>query len=292
MAEPDHGDGLDHYRRIIERDFPELRGAPMSLLTEGWDSVGVDVDDRLIFKFPRDAEAAQALIREHAILAVVRPCLSLRVPDMTIHPGPPLFSRHDKIPGEHLVTEVYDQLNEAQRTAVAQNLARFYAELHAIDAALFTNVPEARFDDLATPDEIRKGLAPVLPPELRAFAEQEIARWLALPPDPLGQAFSFFDGHGWNMAFDAERGVLNGIYDFADARIAPLQDDLLYSHFISRDLTARIIAAYETMTGRAIDCERVDLLYSMLLINEVAGWEAHPDKLPGMIERLRRWVRR
>ena len=72
-----------------------------------------------------------------------------------------------------------------------------------------------------------------------------------LSADPHGTVFGFYDGHGWNMAFDHQRGVLNGIYDFADAGIGPLQQDFIYSSFIDEDLTLRIIAAYERITGKA-----------------------------------------
>ena len=44
----------------------------------------------------------------------------------------------------------------------------------------------------------------------------------AMPPDPLGTVYGFFDGHGWNMAFDHARGRLNGIFDFGDSGFGPL----------------------------------------------------------------------
>jgi hypothetical protein len=283
-------DELKIYRDAIERTFSELRGAPMSLLTEGWDSVGVDVDDRLIFKFPRDEDAERALVREHAILSIVRPAIGLLVPELHLHDGPPLFSRHKKIPGEHLLTADYERLGGAPRSRLGQQLGRFYAELHALDQQLFAGLPPVQFDPEPTPDEILSGLEQVLPAELRGFAERSIAEWRTLPPDPHGTVFGFFDGHGWNMAFDRTTGVLNGIYDFADARFGPLQKDFIYSNFVSRDLTARIIDAYETITGRPIDRHRVELLTSVQFISEVAGWETYPEKLPKMIETLRAWA--
>lgn len=281
---------LQACREEIEHAFPELRGAPMSLLTEGWDSVGVDVDDRLIFKFPRDADSEQGLVREYAILSIVRPHLSLRVPDMSLHKGARLFSRHDKIPGDHLIAAEYDKLSEQQRDGVGQVLGRFYAELHAIDPALFAALPPVQFDPQPTEEELRAGLVPVLPEEFRGFVKDTLRARRSLPPDPHGEVFSFFDGHGWNMAFDRQRGVLNGVFDFADARVAPLQQDFTYSNFISRDLTERIISAYEELTGRPIDRDRVRTLHSYQLVSEVAGWENYPDKLPKVLAIFRQWV--
>ena len=64
---------LDQLRDIIVADHPETSGGRFSLLTEGWDSVAVDLDDRLIFKFPREARAEEALMREARLLEVIRP---------------------------------------------------------------------------------------------------------------------------------------------------------------------------------------------------------------------------
>lgn len=278
------------YRDTIERAFPDLRGARMSLRTEGWDSVGVDVNDRLIFKFPRDEDAERALVREHAILSIVRPAISMRTPDLSLHQGSPLFSRHEKIPGDHLVTADYRRLDDAQRRRIGETLGRFYAELHAIDQKRFADLPPVQFDPEPTLERVLAGLDPVLPFDLRDFAGQAIAEWRALPPDPHGQIFGFFDGHGWNMAFDHTAGVLNGVYDFADARFGPLQQEFVYSNFVSRDLTARIIDAYETISGRNIDRGRVELLTSIQFIAEVSGWEERPHLLPKMIDTLRTWA--
>ena len=98
---------VETLRKVITRAFPCLTGSTFRLLTEGWHSTAVDVDDRLVFKFPRHAAAARALVREAGLLAVIRPAVTMPVPDLTLHPGPPLFSRHRKLKGEHLLRAQY-----------------------------------------------------------------------------------------------------------------------------------------------------------------------------------------
>ena len=61
------------------------------------------------------------------------------------------------------------------------------------------------------PDDILQRTWPVLSAELRTYAERTIAAWRDLPADPHGTIFGFFDGHGWNMAFDHARRRLNGL---------------------------------------------------------------------------------
>jgi aminoglycoside phosphotransferase (APT) family kinase protein len=274
---------------LIER-FPELADSRFTLLSEGWDSVAVDVDDRLIFKFPRHQRGAEALRREAAILRLVGPAVSMRVTALDLFETPQLFSRHVKINGEHLLSAQYDELGAAERQRLGEDLALFYARLHAVppdEAAAAGALPVEAF---LPAKEIAERIAPVLPAALRSFAEETLARWAVLAPDPLGQVYGFFDGHGWNMAFDHASGQLNGIYDFADSGIGPLHQDFIYSSLIAADLTERIITAYEGHTGRVIDRDRVALLTGVHRLWELA-MEAHlPDHVPALLASLEAWV--
>lgn len=94
----------------------------------------------------------------------------------------------------------------------------------------------------------------------------------------------YFDGHGWNIAFDHATGTLNGVFDFADSGFGARHQDLSYSNWISPDLTLRIIARYEQLTGQAIDRDRVMLYSAVLRLVEFA--QAAPDRAY-LSERLR-----
>lgn len=261
---------LESYRSAIVDAFPEHASSRFALLTAGWDCVAVDVDDRLIFKFPRDAEAEKALALEAALLRVIRPAVTMPVPDLRLNPGPPLFSRHAKLKGEHLVTAQYDRLPDDARRRLAAAMALFYAELHALVAGAMTAAGAEPIEAWLPPQAILEKTCGVLPPDLRSYAERTIAAWHDLPPDPCGTTYGFFDGHGWNMAFDHASQKLNGIYDFGDSGFGALHQDFIYSNFIAPDLTARIVAAYEDLSGRALDRRRIALLTGVHRLWELA----------------------
>lgn len=105
---------------------------------------------------------------------------------------------------------------------------------------------------------------------LRRYAERAIGAWRALPPDPHGQTYGFFDGHSWNMAFDPTAQSLNGVYDFGDSGFGQLQQEFIYANMISPDLSARIIGRYETLTGRLLDRDRIAVLFDVLRLSELA----------------------
>lgn len=268
---------LEELRAAIVGAFPEHVSASFSLLTQGWDSVAVDVDDRLIFKFPRHEEARRRLIVEAGVLDIVRPAVSLPVPHLTLHSTPSIqFSRHIKIAGEHLLTAAYERLPEPDRQRLACDLALFYAELHRLPTNAMASAGAMPIKAWLPPDDILQRTWPVLSEELRAYAERTIAAWQNLPADPHGTIYGFFDGHGWNMAFDHAHRRLNGLYDFGDSGFGPLHQEFIYSNLIAADLTTRIVTEYEVLTGRTLDRERMTLLNNVWRLSELAELAQDP----------------
>jgi hypothetical protein len=278
------------FRAVIASTFPELSNAAFRLLTAGWDSTAVEVDGRLIFKFPRHAVAKQALVREAGLLAVIRPVVTMPVPDLALHPGPPLFSRHEKLPGEHLLADHYDRLPERARQRLAERLALFYAELHRLDPGIMAAAGADPIEAWLPPEVILAKALPALPAALRPLAERTVAAWQDLPPDPHGTTYGFFDGHGWNMAFDHAHERLNGIYDFADSGFGAVHQEFIYTSFVAPDLTGRVVAAYEALTGRALDRQRIALLTGVHRLSELAALADDRAHAPAMIGHVAHWA--
>lgn len=281
---------LQPFREAIVCTYPELSAAQFRLQNTGWDSIAVEVDDRLIFRFPRHETAKKALERETSLLRVIRPAVTMRVPEPVLHAGPPFFSCHVKIEGEHLVPDVYAGLSDSDRETLAADLAQFYAELHALNAEQMRAAGAGPIRAWVEPEEMLRRIWPILPAEYRTEIERTVMSWQELPPDPHGETYGFFDGHGWNMAFDRARNKLNGIYDFGDSGFGSLHQEFIYSNFISRDLTIRICRAYERLTNRNLDRERIELMSTVLRISELAELHDDPRHGKNMLGYLLGWL--
>ena len=280
---------LAELRKTIVAVLPEHAGSDLTMLNAGWDCVGVDADGAWIFKFPRHPEAGRRLRKEARILAMVRAHAQVPVPDLVLFEGPALFSRHRKLPGTFLETADYLPLTEIQRDAIAEQMAGLYAALHAIPHAEARAAGATGIDEWMLPAEVARS-APHLPPHLLPHLAPTLAAYAAeLARQPLEQVYGYFDGHGWNMAFDTAAGVLNGVYDFADSGFGPRHQDLSYSNWISRDLTLRIIARYERMTGIGIDRDRVMLYSAMLRFIEYAGAAPDRDDVADRLAAIETW---
>lgn len=281
---------LENLRETIVAAFPDLAGSAFTLATAGWHSTAVDVDDRLIFKFPRHAIAEKALVKEASLLALIRPHVSMAVPDLQLYKGPPLFSVHGKLKGEHLVTEQYDALGEGERRRLGRDLGQFYAELHRLDDDQMVAAGAVPIEPWQTVEAIRGKALPALPADLQALAAETVTSFERLGPDPHGTSYGFFDGHGWNMAFDHAERRLNGVYDFADSGIGPLHREFIYSNFISPDLTARIVETYEELTGLMLDRTRIAVLTGMHRLSELTELVDDPEHAPTMLRSVEAWA--
>ena len=279
-------------QKAILARHPELKGSVFTAVDVGWDSLAIDAHDRLIFKFPKHEAAEARLRREVRFLEIIRPIVSMPVPDLRLHEGLPVFSSHAKLKGTYLLADDYAKLSDASRQDAAEKLALFYAELHSISPALMADAGAQPLPPWRGIGDILEKALPHIAAEHHDWARETLAAWVGLPADPYGTVFGFYDGHGWNMAFDHQRGKLNGVYDFADSGFGPLHQDFIYSSFIDEDLTLRIIACYERITGKRIDRRRVDILTAAYRLHELAGIAHDPPQIPHARANVEAWARR
>jgi hypothetical protein len=268
MQQPEGAD-LARYRALIISRLPQLAGAQFVTVAAGWDSVALE-HDGLIFKFARNERARERLRREVALLTHLRPRITMPLPQPVLFDGEEPFTEHRRIPGEKLLADDYLMLGEGARNALATRMAQLYAELHQLPLARMQQVGAVAVDPWMSPQQILDQALPRLPRGYKGWARKVVAayRRLSIAGDEL--VYGYFDGHGWNMAFDFTTGTLNGVYDFADSGFGSRHRDLSYSNWISADLTLRIIARYEELTHRRVDRDMVMLYTSALRLAELA----------------------
>jgi aminoglycoside phosphotransferase (APT) family kinase protein len=265
------------------------RGAAVRVLASGWDSDALLLDGRIVVKRPKHAAAEGRLRTEAALLALVGDRVALPVPALHLIEGPTLWSWHRMLPGEQLLTAGYDAMTEGARQRLARDLGQFLAELHLVGVAEARAVGALGLPPWRNAKEVRLRAVPVLPETLHDVAVRVLAGYDALPPDPLGQVYGHFDGHGWNMAFDADAQVLNGIYDFADSGIGPRHQEFIYAGLISFDLMQRTAAAYEAASGLTLDHGRIALLAGMHRLWELAEAVQSGAERADYVTRFAQW---
>jgi aminoglycoside phosphotransferase (APT) family kinase protein len=120
--------------RLIYGQFPFLAGLPIAELTSGWDNAAFLVDGQWVFRFPRRQIAVGLVLKEIRSLPALASRLPLSIPN-PVHVGvagteyPYPFAGYRLIAG---TTACRVDLNDGERTAIAEPLAGFLRILHAI----------------------------------------------------------------------------------------------------------------------------------------------------------------
>ena len=270
------------YRATVIGTLPQFVGGSFAVMGAGWDSVALECDG-WIFKFPRHAAAEARLRREVALLGFLRPRITMPLPQLVLHDGPEPFSQHLKISGAALETAQYEELGEGARNALATRMSQLYAELHALPLSRMQAAGAASVEPWMSPDEVLAGAVPLLPRRLLPFVKRTVKAYRKLRIEGDELVYGYFDGHGWNMAFDHATGMLNGVFDFADSGFGSRHRDLSYSNWISADLTTRIIDRYEVLARRTVNRELVTLYTSALRLAELAAGDLPEDVAVGNV---------
>lgn len=129
-------------RKLIETQFPALKGAALIPLGVGWDNTAYEVittDSKYVFRFPRRQIAVPLIELEAKVLPIIGPRLPVAVP-IPEHSGvavqrpssdeyPWPFSGYRMLSGQ---TACSFDLSPQQRTALAEPIAHFLRRLHNI----------------------------------------------------------------------------------------------------------------------------------------------------------------
>lgn len=123
-------------RALIEAQFPQLAPARLKLLGAGWDNTAFLVNDLWVFRFPRRQIAVALLETERRLLPQIAARLPLPVPFPEFHgqadePYTWPFAGYRLLPGCPVPAAA---LNESQRIAAAEPIARFLRALHSLPA--------------------------------------------------------------------------------------------------------------------------------------------------------------
>ncbi|MCZ8518356.1 MULTISPECIES: phosphotransferase [Paenibacillus] len=240
-------------RRLIERQFPELRPVRLARAGEGFDNTVYLVNGSYIFRFPRREISAELIRLERRLLPwLLEEELPLSIPE-PLYYGTPGDAYPWPFLGYRLVEgSCPGPLTREQRMRSAEPLAAFFRKLHAL--------PSGRARELGVPaDELRRLDVPWRKPALlgniRKLAESGLwhderlhayAEALQSPrPEPGGTTVLVHgDPHIRNIIV-GPTGTLSGVIDWGDAHLGhPAVDLSLVYSFLPPEGRQRFYSVY------------------------------------------------
>lgn len=253
-----HDYDVHAYKEIIETSFPGLHVETCKLHVGGWDSVALEVNDALIFRFPRPnrPDVEEQLGKERALLPELAKALPLPVPQFEyigdgLQGSGRRFVGYRKIKGVELRG---DDLTAAQAGPIAQQLAAFLSCLHRfpVEQAVQLGLEAVSADDWRQHYQVRygrvcTGVVPLLSEPARAWAA---ALWEGFLTNDahfrFRPALIHRDLNSDHILYDAATGAIAGIIDWGDMSIGdPAMDfaDLFESY--GRGFVEMVFNSYE-----------------------------------------------
>ena len=283
-------------RDLVREQFPDLAVATIERMGDGWEHETYLVDDRVVFRFPRQAVGDDEFAIEERVHALVASVIGdiVGIPRITRWGRPSTrfphpFAGHDLVPGVP-ANDPAVRLNPA----LADDIGRVLARLHAIPADLAVaagaSTAELYKADLAAGfEQVHRWMSEV--PEIRRQVPEPCA-WLdeaSRAPDTYQGPPRFIhdDFQMDHVLVSRTTGRLSGIIDWGGGLGDPMRD---FSYVLLHggwSFFQRALAAYDL----PLDAEFTERTLFSARLGSLA-WLADAVKRGGSTERELAIVRR
>jgi len=241
--------------RIIHAQFPALDPVRVRFLGEGCDSSAFEVNDVLVFRFPKRADVEEQLLTEERFLeALAASDPPVPIPVFQFHGLPTAeFPRHfggyPKLPGRSAI-DTDPRLSDPAR--LAPSLGRFLSWLHAFpaDEAIRLGVPDQRDDSVLK--EIRAEALEGLDVVRQVSPGAPVSRWRAFlehpPSSRTSPCFTVVhnDLAAEHVLVDSAFGSVTGIIDWSDVAVGDRAIDFAgMCHWGGAEFLERVLSKYD-----------------------------------------------
>jgi aminoglycoside 2''-phosphotransferase len=214
---------IDTYESRVRKVAPEIKIESIILNREGLMNDIVIVNDEVVFRFPKHEYSFKHLKNEAQLLRLLQNYISLEIPLPLYESSEALAYRF--IPGVTLRRDMLMRLPENDQQAMADQLAQFFKELHAVPISVISDFEIPMADALMKYEgwlnvyqRIQDKVFPLLLPHLREWVREHFESHLA---DKGNFEYELrmvdTDIPPYHIMFDRQKKRISGIIDFGCA---------------------------------------------------------------------------
>ncbi len=208
--------------RKIRKEFPDLKFKNARHNVEGWDHYVLILDNKYVFRFPREADYKNQLFDEIRLLEYLRPKVKIPIPKYIYIAKDKSFAGYEMLSGVQLKKEVFRKLSKQSQKFIAKQAAEFLTTLHKIslkDVKAF-RIPKTKtqwlYRDLVR--NTKKYIYPRIPSRDQELIEnylREFKKYLKFPNLVLAHC-DFYHDH---ILLDLQKKQISAVIDFSDRHI-------------------------------------------------------------------------
>ena len=220
----------------VRAAFPDLEFSRAVLNDRGEDHHALVLNDRYVFRFPKQASHPTGLRLELAVLLALKGRCALPMPDCRYVPPEGDFAGYEMIQGVELTPKRFAALSPAAQKTVLDQAADFLSAIHGLgldEVAAFLGAPPRPWPNAGTPaqaaaDGRARRLGPIARamPDLAGLAADFYARLERRPAAAQRLTHSDVTDHHLLLEPSGER--LAGVIDFGDVELGDPAYDFAY----------------------------------------------------------------
>lgn len=282
---------LKTIQSVISSDFPELKVEKITLIDNGWDNVVVEINDNIIFRFPKDDGVNFDV--EVKILDILKDKISLQIPKIEFLGKSFTYMGYPKIQGSNLTSEIFNSLNSEQKEKLTFDLANFLREMHESISPDEARKLGVENEDMPSYSRSIKEvlLKKISDKQILGFTEATIKEYEGMIQEKVELVFLYNDLHTENMAFDATAKKLNGVFDFGDIMIGDVNMDFYPLYKFNPYFMKAVAEKYQELTSRKLNLRRMVVYGRINELSDLAELIDQPDSTvyKNAIIRIKKW---
>jgi len=114
----------------IKEEFPEIEWKAYRHITCGWDHVIIILDEKIVFRAPKDVRYRNELVNEIQLLHYLKKKVKVGIPEYTYVSKDKSIAGYNMVMGQELTASRFQRLSASDKESAAQQLAEFITTLH------------------------------------------------------------------------------------------------------------------------------------------------------------------
>lgn len=264
-------------REMIEKEIG-LIVQNMIVLGQGLDSTAYLVNNEYIFKQSKHDEARNNLKREIRVLNYLKGKITLQIPDIEYYSQEYSICGYKEIKGNKLSPDSYNSFSDDEKDTLAQDIALFLREMHAIPLPDIDGLELHVIDDYRSDYEtLRETVYDKIPDKSKRYIDDLYKRILNDKRiSQYDKALCHNDLSCNHILIQDNKAV--GIIDFGDAAVTDRDKDFVYlleesSEEIGRDFGIKVLEYYRH-PNKELPILKADLNEEYYPIEQILGGQA------------------
>ncbi len=231
----------------IRDSFPQLEWQKHRVLTHGWDHIVIVLDNKIVFRFPKDKKYRDQFQDEIRLLHHLKKRIEVGIPEYNYVSEDRSFAGYDMLGGRELTCSRFRRLPAADKDAVAGQLAGFISTLHTTPQAVITKCSVTTENHEQVYQDLVRDTRELLFPRFRNEDIQLVEEYFGGLRDALSHDYSHVLTHNdltsEHILWDSRSKRIN-IIDFSDRALGDPAGDLAGLLVYGADFTEKVFGLY------------------------------------------------